>query len=126
MMQLLRRSVRILLAGVAAATAGSCAHLAAAGAPDVRVLVYNIHAGGDAVGAVNLDRVAALIRGDGWRDAFGECGAGDGRTYPANAPARRIDYLLLSSGWHCCEAQVLESQASDHRPLLVRLAAVPH
>lgn len=276
MMQLLRCSVRVLFAGVTAATAGSCAHLAAAGTPDVRVLVYNIHAGWDGAGTVNLDRVAELIRdthadivllqevdrfttrsnrvdqvarlaaatgmrsafgrtldyqggeygiailsrwpvrsdtliplrvappqqraggayeprgvlyavldrpggdvhvfnthldssvddryrlqeirgvaaeaarvrsgarvlvggdlnttpqsgvllhirGDGWRDAFAECGEGDGRTYPANAPAKRIDYLLLSPGWHCREARVLETQASDHRPLLVRLAAV--
>lgn len=272
------RGARVLLAAAIAAAAGSCAHLAAAGAPDVRVLVYNIHAGWDAAGKVNLDRVAAHIRethadivllqevdrfttrsnnvdqvahlaratgmrsafgktldyqggeygiailsrwpvrsdtliplrveppqqraggrteprgalyavlarpggdvhvfnthidasaddryrlqeirgvaaaaasvrpgarvlvggdlnatpesgvlayilGDNWRDAFGECGTGNGLTYPANTPVKRIDYLLLSSGWHCREAQVLETQASDHRPLLVRLAAVPH
>ena len=277
-MRLLRRSVRVAAVAVVAAVVGSCAHLAVAGAPDVRVLVYNIHAGWDAAGAANLDRVAAHIRethadivllqevdrfttrsnrvdqvarlaaatgmrsafgrtldyqggeygiailsrwsvrsdtliplrvapaqqraggsyeprgvlyavlarpggdvhvfnthidasaddryrlqeiegvaaeaarvrsgarvlvggdlnatpesgviayilGDNWRDAFAECGAGDGLTYPANTPVKRIDYLLLSSGWHCREARVLETQASDHRPLLVRLAAVPH
>jgi endonuclease/exonuclease/phosphatase family metal-dependent hydrolase len=79
--------------------------------------------GGD-LNALPASGVIISIRGDGWRDAFAECGAGDGRTYPAEAPVKRIDYLLLSSGWHCREARVLESQASDHRPLLVRLAAV--
>lgn len=57
----------------------------------------------------------------GLRDAWAECGAGDARTFPVNAPARRIDYLYLAGGVRCVEARVLPEYASDHRPLLVRL-----
>lgn len=58
---------------------------------------------------------------DGWRDAWAECGAGDGRTFPAHAPVKRIDYLFLSAGLGCAGARVVETTTSDHRPLLVRL-----
>jgi endonuclease/exonuclease/phosphatase family metal-dependent hydrolase len=66
--------------------------------------------------------VVNYVTGEGWRDAFAECGTGDGLTYPYDVPVKRIDYLLLSNGWRCREARVLESDVSDHRPLLVRLA----
>ncbi|HUF13976.1 MAG TPA: endonuclease/exonuclease/phosphatase family protein [Longimicrobiales bacterium] len=58
---------------------------------------------------------------DGWRDAWSECGAGDGRTFPAHAPVKRIDYLFLTAGLGCAVARVAETTTSDHRPLLVRL-----
>ena len=57
-------------------------------------------------------------RRGGLRDAWGECGSGDGLTYPANAPVKRIDYLYLTGPATCSVASVLESTASDHRPLL--------
>lgn len=60
----------------------------------------------------------------GLRDAWTECGQGDGFTYPAAAPVKRIDYLFLSQGLRCSNAQVLDSTASDHRPLLVTLEDV--
>lgn len=65
--------------------------------------------------------VHRALRAAGFRDAWPECGRGDAMTFPAGAPDRRIDYLYLSSGIHCLEARVLASDASDHRPLLVRL-----
>lgn len=52
-------------------------------------------------------------------DAFARCGTGDGVTYPARAPDRRIDYVLLR-GLECTRASVAGSTASDHRPLVVR------
>lgn len=61
------------------------------------------------------------LRGAGLRDAWAECGSGDAMTFPARAPDRRIDYLYLAGDAGCVEARVLASDASDHRPLLVRL-----
>jgi endonuclease/exonuclease/phosphatase family metal-dependent hydrolase len=61
------------------------------------------------------------IPGAGLHDAWSECGTGDGFTYPADKPAKRIDYLWMSEGVHCASAQVLDTQLSDHRPLLVTL-----
>lgn len=61
------------------------------------------------------------LRDAGFRDAWPGCGAGDGNTFPAGAPARRIDYLYLPAGVTCTSARVLPGQASDHRALLVRV-----
>lgn len=57
----------------------------------------------------------------GFRDAWPECGTGDGMTFPVNAPARRIDYLYLDQALRCVDARVLADYSSDHRPLLVRI-----
>lgn len=50
-------------------------------------------------------------------DAFTTCGTGPGESFPAHAPDRRIDYILFQRA-RCISARVLETQASDHRPLL--------
>lgn len=55
----------------------------------------------------------------GLRDAWKECGKGDGYTYPAATPSKRIDYLFLTANVHCSAAEVIDTQVSDHRPLLV-------
>jgi endonuclease/exonuclease/phosphatase family metal-dependent hydrolase len=61
----------------------------------------------------------------GFRDAWAECGQGDGFTYPAAVPAvKRIDYLFLSEGLRCTAAIVVASAASDHHPLLVTVQGV--
>ncbi|HEX5475173.1 MAG TPA: endonuclease/exonuclease/phosphatase family protein [Vicinamibacterales bacterium] len=65
--------------------------------------------------------VQQTLRAAGLRDAWTECGQGDGFTYPANAPAKRIDYLFLTGNLHCASAQVLDTRISDHRPLLVTM-----
>jgi endonuclease/exonuclease/phosphatase family metal-dependent hydrolase len=57
----------------------------------------------------------------GLRDAWKECGKGDGYTYPAATPSKRIDYLFLTGNVHCSAAEVIDTQVSDHRPLLVTL-----
>ena len=59
------------------------------------------------------------VLGGGLRDAWTECGAGDGFTYPADKPIKRIDYLFLTPRLTCSHAEVVDSRASDHRPLLV-------
>lgn len=55
----------------------------------------------------------------GLRDAWTVCGAGDGFTYPADRPIKRIDYLFLTAALVCTRAEVIDTRASDHRPLLV-------
>ncbi len=63
--------------------------------------------------------VQTEVRQGGLRDAWLECGRGDGFTYPADTPTKRIDYLYLTGTTTCSRAEVLETTASDHRPLLV-------
>jgi endonuclease/exonuclease/phosphatase family metal-dependent hydrolase len=60
-------------------------------------------------------RTAALT------DAWPLCGSGNALTYPADTPVKRIDYLFLTGPTRCTRATVLDTQASDHRPLLVDL-----
>ena len=64
-------------------------------------------------------RVVERMRAGGWTDAWRECGDGDGLTFSTDVPVKRIDYLFLAPGLTCASAEVLESAASDHRPLLV-------
>lgn len=66
--------------------------------------------------------VYARMGGAGLRDAWLECGRGGALTFPAGEPVKRIDYLLFEKPTTCRTASVLESTASDHRPLLVELA----
>jgi endonuclease/exonuclease/phosphatase family metal-dependent hydrolase len=51
-------------------------------------------------------------------DSWKECGSGDGFTFPADSAARRIDYVY-ARGLRCTVADVANTQASDHRPLVV-------
>ncbi|MGD8322348.1 MAG: endonuclease/exonuclease/phosphatase family protein, partial [Gemmatimonadota bacterium] len=55
--------------------------------------------------------------------ARGDEGAGGttGRTYPASAPTKRIDYVLVSPGLRVLRARVVDTGASDHRPVVVSL-----
>lgn len=63
----------------------------------------------------------ARLKAVGLHDAWAECGSGDGFTFPANAPTKRIDYLFLGADLHCSAASVVDSSISEHRPLLVTL-----
>lgn len=67
------------------------------------------------------DPVQQTLKSAGLRDAWLECGQGDGFTYPADAPSKRIDYLFLTGDLHCAAARVIDTQISDHRPVLVTL-----
>ena len=62
--------------------------------------------------------VMEMVRGSPLRDPWPECGEGSGLSYPADGPVKRIDYLLLPADWRCVSASVLETDASDHRPVL--------
>lgn len=65
--------------------------------------------------------VQVRVRGGSLRDAWAECGRGDGLTYPADSSVKRIDYLFLTGSLHCTEATVPKTQTSDHRPLFVKV-----
>ena len=70
--------------------------------------------------------VLETLRGAGLRDAWTECGHGDGLTYPAEQPRKRIDYLFLTGTLRCSAAEVIDTKISDHRPLLVTLLGNDH
>lgn len=53
-------------------------------------------------------------------------GPGDGLTFPAGRPDRRIDYVLTGRGLAVRRTEVpVEPLASDHRPLLAELSTAP-
>jgi len=62
--------------------------------------------------------VIDMVRGSFLRDPWPECGQGNGFSYPADRPVKRIDYLLLPAKWRCITASVIENEASDHRAVL--------
>ncbi len=76
--------------------------------------------GGD-MNAMPDSAVIKKVLGFGVRDAWAECGQGDGFTFPAVKPVRRIDYLFLTESLRCTEARVIDTTLSDHRPLFVRV-----
>ena len=74
--------------------------------------------GGDLNTRPPTDEIAAISLA--FHDAWAACGQGAGETFPAHAPDRRIDYVFFRRA-RCLNARVPETQASDHRPLLVTL-----
>lgn len=54
------------------------------------------------------------------RDAAAVLGA-DAQTFPAGRPGARIDYVFVSPHWSVLSVEVLESDASDHLPVLAEL-----
>ncbi len=70
-------------------------------------------------------RVLAMFREGGWKDAWEECGVGDGKSFPSSVPVKRIDYLLVGTGVTCMRAEVLATEASDHRPIVFRVRMAP-
>ena len=68
--------------------------------------------------------VQTELRANGFHDAWPTCGVGEGLSYPADVPRKRIDYLFLLSGFECVSARVVQTDASDHRPVLFTLRAV--
>jgi endonuclease/exonuclease/phosphatase (EEP) superfamily protein YafD len=77
--------------------------------------------GGD-LNSEPTSRVVSALRDSGWRDVFADCGKGERFTFPADVPVKRIDYLLLSGAARCVSASVLETRASDHRPVLFEIS----
>jgi endonuclease/exonuclease/phosphatase family metal-dependent hydrolase len=58
---------------------------------------------------------------DLWRES-----AEPGYTYPATAPDRRIDYILVSDHFEVRAARVLPPQASDHRGVAAEVECCGH
>jgi endonuclease/exonuclease/phosphatase family metal-dependent hydrolase len=65
--------------------------------------------------------VQMQLRASGFRDSWQTCGSGDGFSYPADSSRKRIDYLFLIAGVECTAARVVNTEASDHRPVLFTL-----
>ncbi|MEO8578014.1 MAG: endonuclease/exonuclease/phosphatase family protein, partial [Gemmatimonadales bacterium] len=65
--------------------------------------------------------VVALFAPAGWKDGFRECGKGSGLSYPDDVPVKRIDYLMMTGATRCSFAEVLNTNASDHLPVLFRV-----
>lgn len=86
-------------------------HISAHVAPDAPVIV-----GGDFNSVPESDIHASFTQH--FQDSWEKCGSGDGFTFPADTAVRRIDYLYFR-GLRCTAAEVVDTQASDHRPLLV-------
>lgn len=87
-------------------------------APAVVAIAQDAIAGGD-FNSEPDSRVHETVMRSGMHDAWIECGRGRALTFPAIAPRKRIDYIFLRGG--CKSASVIDTDASDHRPLLVVL-----
>ena len=75
-------------------------------------------AGGDFNATPDSEAQQAL-RAGGLRDLWPGCGSGNGRTYPASGPTKRIDYLYaVGANVRCSAARVVRSEASDHLGVL--------
>ena len=57
----------------------------------------------------------------GWVDSWPEAGSGDGFTARSNDPRHRIDYVFHTPDIDALDAGVIQSQASDHLPVVVDL-----
>lgn len=57
----------------------------------------------------------------GWVDAWEVAGIGDGFTSPANDPSYRIDYVFYTPDLVALTAGIIDSQASDHLPVIAEL-----
>lgn len=84
--------------------------------PRPRILLADLNA---EPGRPELTALAAVLR-DAWA-----AGVGRGRTYPANAPTRRIDAVFHSPDLVAVSAAVPWTTASDHRPVLAVLTPTP-
>ena len=56
-----------------------------------------------------------------YNDAWALTNVGPGLTYPANNPSKRIDYILLSPQMEARTSEVIETLASDHRPVIAEI-----
>lgn len=57
-----------------------------------------------------------------WADALASIGR-TGNTFKAGLLRTRIDYVLVSDDWRVRDGAVVNSDASDHRPVWVELGA---
>ena len=52
-------------------------------------------------------------------------GEGDGFTFPGDTPVRRIDYVFVAGPLDVSSVRVLDTAASDHRPVMAELVLTP-
>ncbi|MGA9531624.1 MAG: endonuclease/exonuclease/phosphatase family protein [Anaerolineales bacterium] len=62
-----------------------------------------------------------LIERTGFVDSWAEAGRGPAETFPADEPDRKIDWIFHTSDLSATSAEVIPTEASDHRPLLIKL-----
>lgn len=62
---------------------------------------------------------------DAYIDAWDVAGQGDGRTYPAVEPVKRIDMVFVTADVHVDSVAVHASAASDHRPVTADFTIEP-
>jgi endonuclease/exonuclease/phosphatase family metal-dependent hydrolase len=58
-------------------------------------------------------------------DSWDVAGVGDGLTFPAVDPVKRIDYVTHSPNIETRDADVVATQASDHLPVVADLVVRP-
>ena len=73
--------------------------------------------GGDMNSEPSSEAIGILAKA-GWSDLFAACGTGEPGSFPADTPVKRIDFLFGRGNVKCARAEVLDTQASDHRPVL--------
>lgn len=78
-----------------------------------RILMGDFNASPD---AAEMKTMAAA-----YKDVFANVGEGQEKTYPAIAPNERIDYIFISPEIQADRAWVVDSTASDHRPVVADL-----
>jgi endonuclease/exonuclease/phosphatase family metal-dependent hydrolase len=66
-----------------------------------------------------------LIAEAGWTDSWREAGEGAGLTWPAVDPFERIDWIWHTDDLTAVDATVIDSAASDHRPVLATIDTAP-
>lgn len=66
-------------------------------------------------------RVLEMFIEAGWNDAWDGCGEGEGKSFPYDTPVKRIDYLHLGPRATCVWAEVIPTDASDHRPIIFHI-----
>ena len=84
--------------------------------PAPTVLLGDMNAGPD---APEMRVLTAVLT-----DAWAAVGDGPGHTFAARRPFARIDHVLVSSGLTPVAAEVADTRASDHRPVVAELDLV--
>jgi endonuclease/exonuclease/phosphatase family metal-dependent hydrolase len=57
----------------------------------------------------------------GFLDSWAQAGEGAGHTFPADGPERRIDWILHTGDLETVEVDVIDTRASDHRPVVATI-----
>ena len=64
-----------------------------------------------------------MVGDGGFTDMWKNCGSGNGYTYDAESPHARIDFIFQKPlKYNCTGIEVINTQASDHRPLVATFA----